>query len=103
MLQDDKVLSEYDLEGKVLHLVESLQPTGTSSSGENTARSGGVRGSGEAQPPPNNGPLPTPGILLTKTTAAQNEVARSYHKVRGLYFLAVVFATSVVLSYFTFA
>ena len=29
-------------------------------------------------------------ILLTKTTAAQNEVALSYHKVRGLYFLAVV-------------
>ena len=31
-------------------------------------------------------------ILLTKTTAAQNEVALSYHRVRGLYFLAVVFA-----------
>ena len=29
-------------------------------------------------------------ILLTKTTAAQNEVALSYHKVRGLYFLAIV-------------
>ena len=26
--------------------------------------------------------------LLTKTTAAQNEVALSYYKVRGLYFLA---------------
>ena len=27
-------------------------------------------------------------ILLTKTTAAKNEVALSYHRVRGLYFLA---------------
>ena len=26
-------------------------------------------------------------IRLTKTTAARNEVALSYHKVRGLYFL----------------
>ena len=33
-------------------------------------------------------------IRLTKTTAAQNEVALSCHKVRGLYFLAVVFAVS---------
>ena len=31
------------------------------------------------------------GILLTKTTNAQNEVALSYYKVRGLYFLAVTF------------
>ena len=29
-------------------------------------------------------------ILLAKTTAAKNEVAFSYHKVRGLYFLAVI-------------
>ena len=36
-------------------------------------------------------------ILLTKTTAARNEVALSYHKVRGLYFLAVVFAVSIVI------
>ena len=35
-------------------------------------------------------------ILLTKTTALQNEVALSYHRVRGLYFLAVVFAANVV-------
>ena len=28
--------------------------------------------------------------LLIKTTAAQIEVALSYHRVRGLYFLAVV-------------
>ena len=34
-------------------------------------------------------------ILLTKTTAAQNEVALSYHTVRGLYFLAVVFVRSI--------
>ena len=36
-------------------------------------------------------------ILLTKTTAAQNEVAFSYHEVRGLYFLAVVFEATIVL------
>ena len=34
-------------------------------------------------------------ILLIKTTAAQNEVALSYHKVRGLYFLAVVSVRSI--------
>ena len=33
---------------------------------------------------------------LTKTTAALNEVALSYHGVRGLYFLAVVFAATIV-------
>ena len=36
-------------------------------------------------------------ILPTKTTAAQNEVALSYHNVRGLYFLAVVFTVTVVM------
>ena len=36
------------------------------------------------------------GILLTKTTAAQNGVALSYRKVRGLYFLAVVFVRHIV-------
>ena len=34
-------------------------------------------------------------IDLTKTTAAQTEVALSYHNVRGLYFLAVVFVTNI--------
>ena len=38
-------------------------------------------------------------ILLTKTTAAQNEVALSYHKVRGLYFLGVVFVRSIFYFY----
>ena len=33
-------------------------------------------------------------VLLTKT-AVQNEVALSYLKVRGLYFLAVVFVRSI--------
>ena len=43
-------------------------------------------------------------ILLKKTTAARSEVALSYHKVRGLYFLAVVFAaTIIVCSYGAFA
>ena len=37
----------------------------------------------------------TLNILLTKTTAALNEVALSYYKVRGLYFVAVVFVRSV--------
>ena len=35
-------------------------------------------------------------ILLTKITAARNGVALSYCSVRGLYFLAVVFATTIV-------
>ena len=36
-------------------------------------------------------------ILLTETTAAQNEVALSYHRVRGLYFPAVVSAETTVI------
>ena len=36
-------------------------------------------------------------MLPTKITAALNEVALSYHKERGLYFLAVVFMRSLVL------
>ena len=35
-------------------------------------------------------------IPFIKITAAQNEVTLSYHRVRGLYFLAVIFATTVV-------
>ena len=34
-------------------------------------------------------------ILHTKITAAQNEVAFSYHKVRGLYFLAAIFGATI--------
>ena len=34
-------------------------------------------------------------ILLTKITAAQNEVALSYHCMRDLYFLAVIFAATI--------
>ena len=36
-------------------------------------------------------------ILLTKITAAQKEAALSYNKVRGLYFLAVIFALTIEL------
>ena len=35
-------------------------------------------------------------ILLTKITTAQNDVALSYHRVRGLYFLAVFSAATIV-------
>ena len=35
-------------------------------------------------------------IFLTKTTAAQSEDALSYDRMRGLYFLAVVFEASIV-------
>ena len=35
-------------------------------------------------------------ILLTKTTAAQNEVALSYYGMHGLYFLAIVFASTIL-------
>ena len=39
-------------------------------------------------------------ILLTKTTAAQNEDALSYHTVRGLHYLAVIFVpTNVIVSH----
>ena len=34
---------------------------------------------------------------LAKITATQNVVALSYHRVRGLYFLAVIFAATIVL------
>ena len=37
----------------------------------------------------------TVNIFLTKTTAAQNDVALSYRRVRGQYFLAVVFAALI--------
>ena len=37
-------------------------------------------------------------ILLTKITFTQNEVALSYHRVRGLYFLAVIFAATILCS-----
>ena len=34
-------------------------------------------------------------ILLTKINAVQNEVALCYRKVRGLYFLVVIFTATV--------
>ena len=37
-------------------------------------------------------------MLLTKTTAAHNEIAHSYHKVRGLYYLSVVFVRTIILA-----
>ena len=40
-------------------------------------------------------------ILFTKITATQTEVALSYHRVRGLYFLAVIFVvTNIFFSSF---
>ena len=36
-------------------------------------------------------------MLLTETTAARNGVALSYHRVRGLYFLTVVFVRSIII------
>ena len=44
----------------------------------------------------------TTTIRLTKITAAQNEVALSYHRVRGLYFLAVVFAATITSTRYVF-
>ena len=35
-------------------------------------------------------------ILITKTTAAQNEVVLCYHRVRGLYFPTVIFVTTTI-------
>ena len=37
-------------------------------------------------------------LLLTKTTAARNGVALTSHSVRGLYFLVVVFAATIMLA-----
>ena len=37
----------------------------------------------------------TATILLTKITAARNEVALSYHRVRGLYFLINIFTVTI--------
>ena len=34
-------------------------------------------------------------ILLTKIISPQNEVALSFHRMRGLYFLAVIFAATI--------
>ena len=45
-------------------------------------------------------------ILLTKMTAAQNEVALSYHILRESCFLAVIFASTIewtLISLFEFA
>ena len=36
--------------------------------------------------------------VLTKITAAQNEVLLRYHKVRRLYFLAGIFAATIIAS-----
>ena len=41
-------------------------------------------------------------ILLTKITAAQNEDVFSYHSVRGLCFLAVIFAATIIVSLYIF-
>ena len=38
--------------------------------------------------------------LLTKTTATQNEDALSYHRVRGLHFMAVIFVGSIICAKF---
>ena len=35
-------------------------------------------------------------MLLTKTTAAQTKDALSYYRVRGLYFLAVIFVATII-------
>ena len=35
-------------------------------------------------------------LLLTKITATENEVALGYHKMRGLYFVAVICVRSIL-------
>ena len=35
--------------------------------------------------------------FLHKITAAQNEIALSYHRLRGVYFLAVIFAAPIII------
>ena len=41
--------------------------------------------------------LSCPSILLTKITFALNDVALSYHRVRGLYSVAVIFAVTMIM------
>ena len=36
-------------------------------------------------------------VFLTKITAEHNEVELSYHNVRGLYFVAVIFGATIVI------
>ena len=36
--------------------------------------------------------------VLTEITAAQNEVALSYHRVRGLHLVAVILAAPIIVS-----
>ena len=39
--------------------------------------------------------MPEVIVLLTKITAVLNEAALSYHRVSGLYFLAVIFESNI--------
>ena len=39
-------------------------------------------------------------ILYTEISAAENEVAPSYHRLLGLYFLAVIFAATTLLNFY---
>ena len=43
-----------------------------------------------------------PHILLPKITAAQNEAALSYHRVRGIHFLAVIFPMTIIFQHSIF-
>ena len=38
-------------------------------------------------------------ILLKKVTTVKNEVALSYYRVRGLHFLAVIFVSTIILTF----
>ena len=35
-------------------------------------------------------------IILTEIAATRNEITLSYHRVRGLYFLAVIFVVTII-------
>ena len=41
-------------------------------------------------------------IHLTKITAVKNEVALNYHRVRGLYFLVVIFAATIYITIYKY-
>ena len=43
-----------------------------------------------------DGHISTTYVEIWPTTAVQNEAALSYHRVRGLYFLTVVFVVTIV-------